>query len=226
LPDSVSTSVALLRLPPAPDLPEPIRGRYVAHVRVAVVGDEDADALVGPMRDIATPLMDVFGEMPYTALGMIHADPVAPMPFVDGGMLLRTVDHDAVAALLEVAGPDVETPLTAVELRLLGGAVSREPSWPNAVGGRDAGFSLHVVGAPVPELLEHVVPAAIEGVLDRMHPWSSGTHQANFVGSANASDALSKSWPSAVAERLDAIRLRHDPAGMFRSGPTPPSSPS
>jgi hypothetical protein len=222
LPDSVSTSVALLRLPPAPDVPAPIRGRHVVHVRVAVVGDEDADALVAPMRDVAVPLLDVFGEMPYSALGMIHADPVTPMPFADGGMLLRTVDHAAVAALLEVAGPDVETPLAAVELRLLGGAVAREPSWPNAVGGRDAGFSLHVVGAPVPELLEDVVPASVRALLDRMQPWSAGTHQANFVGGANAADALARSWPNAVADRLAGIRLRHDPTGMFSGAPTAP----
>jgi hypothetical protein len=197
-------------------VPEPIRGRFVVHVRVAVVGDEDADALVAPMRGVATPLMDVFGEMPYAALGMIHADPVTPMPVVDGGMLLRDLDHDAVRTLIEAAGPDADVPLAAVELRLLGGAVSREPAWPNAVGGRDAAFSLHVVGAPVPELLELVVPSVIGGLVDRMQPWSTGHHQANFVGAANAADALDRSWPDPVAERLDGIRLRHDPTGMFR----------
>lgn len=226
LPDSVSTSVALLRLPPAPDLPEPIRGKNVVHLRVAVVGDEDADALLAPMRDVATPLLDTVGEMPYAALGAIHADPVPPMPFVDGGMLLRVVDHATVDALLEVAGPDVETPLAAVELRLLGGAVAREPSWPNAVGGRDAGFSLHVVGAPVPELLEDVVPMSVRAVLDRLEPWSTGTHQANFVGGANAPDALASSWPGPVAERLARIRLDHDPAGMFGARPVAADRPS
>ncbi|NYE38120.1 hypothetical protein F4692_003265 [Nocardioides cavernae] len=217
VPDSVSTSVALLRLPPLPELPAPIRGRFVVHVRVAVVGDEDADALVAPLREVATPLMDVFGEMPYAALGMIHADPVAPMPVADAGVLLRGLDGDAVRALLEVAGPDVDAPLAAVELRLLGGAVAREPVWPNAVGGRDAGFSLHVVGAPVPELLDEVVPSVVAALFEQMAPWSTGTCQANFVGGANDADALDRSWSPSVAERLDDIRRRYDPTGVFRA---------
>jgi len=216
LPESVSTSFALLDLPPLPDLPEPIRGRFVVHVRVAVVGEAEAAAeLVAPLRGAATPLMDVFGTIPYSAIGMVHSEPVEPMPAVEGGKLLRAFDREAADTLLAVAGPTAEVPLAAVEVRLLGGALSREPEVPNAVGGRDAAYSLHVVGAPVPELLDAVVPAAIDGVFTAMDPWATGGVQINFFGNANDPALIESAWPDDVRTRLAEIRDEHDPNGLF-----------
>ncbi|MFT4088516.1 MAG: FAD-binding oxidoreductase [Gordonia sp. (in: high G+C Gram-positive bacteria)] len=216
LPESVSTSLALLRLPPLPEVPEPIRGRTVVHVRVAVVGDaEAAEEAVAPIRAAAEPVMEMFGAMPFSEIGMVHNDPDQPMPVVEGGRLLRTFDRDTVDALLAVAGPERQVPLAAVEIRVLGGALSRPPTVPNAVGGRDAGYSLHVVGAPVPELLDSVVPAVIDGVFAAVEPWSTGSSQVNFFGRANDPESLAACWPSGIAERLGRIRDAYDPRGVF-----------
>jgi len=170
---------------------------------------------VAPVADSAEPLIDVFGEMPYSALGAIHSDPRDPMPVVEGGHSLRVFDHEAADALLEVAGPGVEAPLAAVELRLLGGAVAAMPAVPNAVGGRDAALGLHVVGAPVPALLDDAVPAAVRGVLAAMRPWSTGGVLANFCGSANDPDELRTVWPAAIRARLRAVRQQYDPWSLF-----------
>lgn len=216
LPESVSASVALLRLPPAPELPEPIRGRFVVHVRVAVVGDADtAAAVVAPLRAAAVPLLDAFGTIPFSAIGMVHSDPVDPMPVVEGGLLLRAFDHAAAEALLGVAGPGAEVPLASVEVRLLGGALARRPALDNAVGGRDAAYGLHVVGAPVPELLDSVVPATIEAVFTAIEPWTNGDVQINFFGAANDPTLVAAAWPESIRRRLSEVRDRHDPQGLF-----------
>jgi hypothetical protein len=216
LPEHVTPSLALLRLPPLPELPEPLRGRFVVHLRVAVVGEPaEADRVLAPLRAVGEPLLDTVTTLPYGAIGSIHADPVQPMPVVEGGLLLRTFDAEAAAALLAVAGPGVEAPLAAVELRLLGGALSREPTVPNAVGGRHAAYNLHVVGAPVPELLAEVVPGAVAGVLEALAPWGAGSSQVNFFGNANDPAALRRSWSADTLERLDAVRAAYDPGCRF-----------
>ncbi|MGX5681816.1 FAD-binding oxidoreductase [Schumannella luteola] len=213
VPEELSTSVALLRLPPLPQLPEPLRGQFVVHVRVAYVGPaEDAERVLAPLRAAATPLIDTIGELPYAQLGSIHADPVDPMPVTEGGILLSAFDAGAADALLAAAGPAQDVPLVAVEVRRLGGALARTPQVDNAVGGRDAEYGLHIVGAPVPELLETVIPAVIGGVFTALEPWATGTTQVNFVGPANRA---ASSWPPAVAERLAAVRRRYDPQGRF-----------
>lgn len=218
LPDSVTSSCALLRLPDLDFLPEPLRGRFVVHVRVAVVGAEEPEALVEPLRRLAPPIIDTLAEVPFAAIGSVHADPVEPMPVLEAGALLRGFDADAAAALLGAAGPDAPAPFAVVEIRHLGGALGRRPAAPDAVAGRDAAFSLFVVSAPVPALFADVVPAATAGLLEALAPWATGAVQPNFVGGLNAPDAVAGAWPREVAARLNDVWRRYDPAGIF-TGP-------
>ena len=219
VPESVTSSVALLRLPPLPELPEPLRGQFVVHVRVAVVADpEEAEPLLAPLRAAASPLIDTVSQLPYTAIGSIHSDPVQPMPVAEGGMALRAFDAEAADALLAAAGPAADVPLAAVEIRHLGGALSRQPTVPNAVGGRSAAYNLHVVGAPVPELLHTVIPQVIRGVFAALEPWRSDEQLVNFLGGVNDQADLRRAWPADVADRLNEVRGAYDPAGRFPYG--------
>lgn len=219
LPEELTTSVALLRLPPIPELPEPLRGRFVAHLRVAYVGEAGhAEELLAPMRAVAAPLIDAVGALPFAAIGSIHSDPVDPMGVVDGGVLLRAFTRETAEALLAAAGPATEVPLAAVEVRRLGGALARTPEIDNAVGGRDAAYGVHIVGAPIPELLDTVIPAVIARVFGAIAEWATGTTQVNFIGGANGAAALETSWTPEIRARLDEVRRKHDPQERFPFG--------
>ncbi|BDI22280.1 FAD-binding oxidoreductase [Herbiconiux sp. L3-i23] len=219
LPDTVTASIALLRLPPLPDLPEPIRGRFVAHVRyAALTSAEEAERILAPIRAAGSPLLDAIGVMPYAAIGMIHADPVTPLAATEGGLTLSSFGRDAVDALLAAAGPEVDVPLIAVEVRVLGGAVGREPEIPNAIGGRDSAYGVHVVGAPVPELLETVIPQVIRGVFAALAPWQAPVSMINFVGRSNEPGQVERSWSAEQNDRLDRVRAAVDPDGLLPFG--------
>ncbi|MBB2909077.1 FAD/FMN-containing dehydrogenase [Streptosporangium becharense] len=219
LPEATTTSVALLRLPPLPDLPPQLRGRFVTHLRFAHLGEaREAEALLAPMRAVAEPVLDGIGQLPFSAIDSVHSDPVDPMPTWERGSLLREFTEETAQALLAVAGPQSEVPLAIVELRQLGGALAREPREPNAVGGRDAAYSVLVIGAPVPELMDTVIPAVGRAVIDALSPWSTGGTLLNFHGSALAPDELARAWPEPVLTRLAALKERYDPARVFRFG--------
>ncbi|MDN5751387.1 MAG: FAD-binding oxidoreductase, partial [Pseudonocardia sp.] len=112
LPEEAGTSVALLRLPPLPELPEPLRGQFVVHLRFAHLGPADEGAaLLAPMRAVAPAVMDLVADMPYAAVDSIHMDPVDPMPIWERGATLRELPAAAVEELLAAAGPGVEVPL-------------------------------------------------------------------------------------------------------------------
>ncbi|WGY01035.1 FAD-binding oxidoreductase [Nocardioides sp. QY071] len=216
VPEQANTSAALLRLPDLDFVPAPLRGRFVVHLRVAMVGDvEVAAALVEPLRKLAEPIVDTVAELPVTALGAVHADPDQPMPALEAGALLRDFDPAAARALLAAAGPQVEVPLAAVEVRRLGGRLAQAPQRPDSVVGRDAAYGLFVVSAPVPELFAGPVPAAVGGLAKAMAPWASGGFQPNFVGSLNQPSALETAWPAEMRERLERVREHHDPAGVI-----------
>jgi FAD/FMN-containing dehydrogenase len=215
-PDQVNTSVAVLCLPDLDAVPAPLRGRFVVHLRVAVVADaEEGAALVEPLRKLADPIVDTVAELPVTALGAIHTDPDQPMPVLEGGALLRDFDPAAAGALLAAAGPGTDVPLAVVEVRRLGGRLAQAPQRPDSVVGRDAAYGLFVVSAPVPELFAGPVPAAVGGLAKAMAPWASGGFQPNFVGSLNQPGALETAWPAEMRERLERVREHHDPAGVI-----------
>ena len=57
--------------------------------------------------------------------------------------------------------------------------------------------------------------AAVRGVLDAVEPWRAPVTLVNFVGRANGADAVVHSWTAEQHDRLDSIRARHDPDGLF-----------
>jgi FAD binding domain len=220
LPERVSTtSIALLRLPPLPDLPEPIRGQFVVSVRYAHLDGPEAGAdQFAPMRAVAAPLIDSVQEMPYAAVDSIHQDPTEPIPYWEGGTGLSGLPSHAVTALLDVAGPGRDIPVVLVELRLLGGAMARPAPVPNAVSGRGAAYSLSTIGLMVGDAAP-VVPGIIDGIVNSVGPWRSGHDLFNLIGPATP-DRISALWSPDDRTRLVDVKRRVDPAGMFGAGHT------
>ncbi|MGH8996094.1 MAG: hypothetical protein ACRDYB_08720 [Acidimicrobiales bacterium] len=218
LTEQTSTSVAILRLPPAPELPEPIRGETVAHLRVCHVGDStDGERLVAPMRAVTPALVDHVTDMAYTAVDSIHNDPDHPVPFRDRGTLLRAVTDDTIDALLAVAGADVHVPLMVCELRQMGGALRRGPVAGNAVGGRDAAYSLFTIGLLTPETAE-VTPAAVDAVIAAVEPWSTGHTLVNLHGPVGDETDRARAWDAPTYRRLADLARRLDPTGLLHHG--------
>ena len=225
MPEEVTTSVALLRLPPVDDVPPPLRGVVSLALRFGFAGPAArGEELLSPMRRVAAPLLDSVGPMSFAAVDGIHMDPTEPMPAVMRGGLLHSLPGELVNALLAVAGPDVEIPLAMVELRLMGGALGRPAEVPNAVAGREGAFSLSVVAPAPPPLLEtaHAVTA---GVLDALQPWSPGTTLVNFAGHGG-DEALGRAWHREVLERLRRVKATVDPRNLFGGALAPAAVPA
>jgi FAD binding domain len=230
LPWTLSTSLAILRLPELPDLPPPLRGQTVAHLRIAYVGGDSADERAASAEELLAPLRAVVGkpllggveELPYADLGTIHNDPTMPSAQATGGILLERFEPETVDAILGVVGPDADAPVVAIEVRHLGGALTGTPPR-DAVSGRDARICLWVVGAPLPPDFDGgQLSAANDGVravIDAVTPWSTGGVQINFCGSTNTANEAATAWPAEVADRLAEIRRRYDPATIFPFAP-------
>jgi hypothetical protein len=221
MPEEVTTSVALLRLPPVEDVPPPLRGVVSLAVRFGFTGSaERGEALLAPIRAVAAPVLDSVGPMSYAAVDGIHMDPTEPMPAVTRGGLLRAMPAGMVDTLLAVAGPDVEVPLAVVELRLMGGALGRPAAVPNAVAGRDGAFSLSVI-APAPPPLLDTAHAVTAGVVDALAPWATGTSLVNFAGHGGDQGSA---WTPDVLERLRQVKEAVDPRNVFGGALTSPAA--
>ncbi|GGF14407.1 FAD-binding oxidoreductase [Williamsia phyllosphaerae] len=216
LSDDVTTSIAFLQLPQAPDVPPPLAGRFTVAVRYASVGDPDAaEAELGPMRAVATPVVDTIGVMPYRDIGAVHSDPVDPMPAHERHTLLSELTVDAVETMIEVAGAGSGSPQAIVELRLLGGEMARGGA-ADAFCHRGAAYSLLTIGVLVPPVAD-AIPAHAARVIEAMAPWSTGGEFPNFSPAADP-DSLARCYDEETRAWLAALAEEHDPNGVLRVG--------
>ena len=219
LPDEVTTSIAIMRLPEMDMVPPPLRGQTVVHLRYAYCGEDLGlgERLVEPMKAAGAILLGFIGPLLTTEMDAVHMDPTDPLPAWEKGMGLRELPVEAVDAMLAAAGPQVEIPLMMVELRQLGGALARQPRSPNCVAGRDAAWEFFVLGPGIPEL-EQVVPAVGRGVLAALAPWASEGSLLNHLGDVSGPEEVAKAYPAGVVERLHAVKREVDPNGVFTFG--------
>lgn len=218
LPDEATSSVAIQRLPPIPELPEPLRGAFVVHVRFAYVGQPSAgQALLEDIRALGAPLMDTVRVMPYSEVAEIHADPPQPLPYVDRSIGLREVTDETLDALLGVVGPETGCPLASVELRALGGALDRAPAVADSVPSRGLPFQLFGFGVGAPEEAARL-RTALDDVMATLAPWAHPRRMLNFLAPDEATDPteLRAVYGDELYDRLVSIKGKYDPTNMFR----------
>ncbi|MGO2110304.1 MAG: FAD-binding oxidoreductase [Pseudoclavibacter sp.] len=221
VPDEVNSSVNIIRVPDIDDFPPELRGRTVIHLRYAYAapGASEADieaageAHLAPFRAIGTPLVDTIGRLPGSETSSIHSDPPGQLDVWEHGLFLDNIDQDYVTALLDVVGDGRDAPFIAVETRHFRGAVASRHD-ESAMGGRDAHYSLFLIGAPVRELFAEVLPgiaAQITGAIaDYRHEFTNYHWSGHPTG-----DAFRRLWTAEQHERLDRARAAVDPNGVF-----------
>lgn len=216
VPESMSSSVLLIRMPDLPVLPDVLRGRYVVHVRFAFTGPAaDGQRLVRPFRGLG-PVTDTVAEMPYAAVGTIHAEPTTPVPFHARNLVLRSLDAGAVTELMRHAGPAADAPYL-VELRHTGGALARPGAVPSALARRDGEFVLYAGGVAEGERVPRL-QSALERLVTTMEPWGTGGVCVNFLSGPDVTaGVLASGYRPGDVERLAAITSAVDPGDVFRT---------
>jgi len=212
-PDSVTSSIALLRFPPIDAVPEPMRGKNFASVRFAFPGDiVEGKRHAAALRALAPVFIDSLGELPIDEIGLIHNDPEGPSPAWSNGTLLSHGSPDLATAVLTAVGPGARIPFVAAELRHLGGAVSTDVAEGSAVGGRSAEYTFTLIGAPEPSLFANLIPDAASQIFDALLPWINEESNINFQSHGGAG---TPTWSAETSARLGTVRVAHDPDRIF-----------
>ncbi|HVF01112.1 MAG TPA: FAD-binding oxidoreductase [Rubrobacteraceae bacterium] len=229
LPEAVTSGVAFMNFPPFEEIPEPLRGNSLILVRACYSGDdleEKGEELLRPWREFGEPVMDTFGVMPYEAMDMISMDPVDPIGAFGHVEMLRDLSPETVETLVKLAGTDSNSPLVMLELRQLGGALSRPPADLNPMGRSDSRFIMYGLGAtPTPEVAQ-AVQAYLAYVAEAVRPHASGATYVNFVDLDGATlERVRAAYSPEDWQRLIALKDRYDPTNLFRFNRNiPPSS--
>jgi FAD/FMN-containing dehydrogenase len=218
LPEEATTTVAVQRLPPLPELPPPLQGASVLHMRFTHLGSAaEGEQLFAPMRALAPSILDTVAEMPYTSIGTVHMDPPEPVPYWDRTMMFADLSEEAVDEFLALTGPDSECPLVSVEIRHLGGAMDREPAVPNAVPTRGLPFVMFAFGVGGPDQ-EDLMRGYLAKLFSGLEPWSAGRMMANFMSAEEATSPVQMraAYGEERYDRLAGIKKSFDPHNLFR----------
>jgi FAD/FMN-containing dehydrogenase len=212
-PDELGATLKLVRFPPFPHIPDPLRGRALVAVTFVYAGEEaDGEEVLAPMRALGEPYMEMVGTLPAPALSTLAGDPEDPVPGGGAGLLLESLDEDAIDAYVELAGPDTDVPLIFLELRRLGGALDRSDPAHGALDVAGAGYLLYGVGAVMSPEVGEAIKALFSRVEERMAPW---TAKHSLLAFAEQRPDLRGCFPVAVAERLERIKAERDPDGLI-----------
>jgi FAD/FMN-containing dehydrogenase len=213
VPDEVTSVGRILRFPPFPEVPEPLRGNSFAVIEAVFIGAEATGAeLIGPLRQLG-PLMDTFAMVPPAGIAELHMDPREPVPGVTNHTLLGKLPARAIDDLVAACGAESGSSLLSVELRHTGGALGR-PEEGNgalaALAGEFASFGVGIAAEPGIAAKSEADLAAVEAALA---PYALGGYL-NFTEEETSIDSF---FGHDTVERLRAVKRAYDPEGLFQA---------
>ncbi|HEX9134819.1 MAG TPA: hypothetical protein VF844_21245 [Ktedonobacteraceae bacterium] len=176
-PDELTTMVNFMAAPPAPFIPPEKQGAPVLVIMVCYTGDlAEGERVVAPLRALGTPIADVISPMPYPAMfAMTEEASILGRQHAVRSLFLRTLSDDAIHTIVREAAA-VISPETLVQVRVLGGAMSRVPANATAFAHRDKQAMVMITSmAPVSAGAEPS-RARSEQVWQALRPYADGVY--------------------------------------------------
>ena len=230
LPDTFTSRAAIYNMPPIPEVPEPLRGRWVIAVQGAFLGTEAAGAdLLRPIRQVAKPVVDTFAMMPYTQVDTIANDPVQPMATLLHSETIREISPQLIENLLKGARVGERSHLAFVEMRHLGGALAAFPGNGSAAGRPDGKFWLNAIAVFRTPEEKALAESDVNRIEEAVKPFSTGRVFLNGL-SGPAGSRVRSAYSAENYARLVAVKRKYDPTNLFQfnrniaPGPIPAGS--
>jgi FAD/FMN-containing dehydrogenase len=215
-PDEVGI-MANLRLAPAlPIFPKELHGKPIVALIVCYVGPvNEGEEVLRPLREFAAPELDSIGPKPYAAHQAIF-DPAYPhgRGYYWKAWRLPPLSDNAIEVIAEQAAA-ITSPLSAIPIFTLGGAVARVDDDATAFTGRSAAHDINFVASwlpddPEPERHKAWARAAWEA----MRPFADGVY-VNFM-SDEPTPHVQIAYGNRTYARLAALKNKYDPLNVFR----------
>jgi FAD/FMN-containing dehydrogenase len=213
-PEEVTSIARLLRPPPIPDVPEPLRGKPLITIDAAFVGERQrGEELIAPLRALGEPIMDSFDQIPAAGLSRIHMDPEQPVPGLGRHAPIAELSDEAIDAFVANGpGPETGSSLLLAELRQLGGALGRRQEGAGALDKLDFPFVMSAIGSLMAPGSEESVPRDLDRIAAAMEPWTAAGGYFNFADSPCDVDSI---LPAETCSRLADAKRRWDPDGTI-----------
>ncbi len=215
-PDELTCIAVFLTAPPAPFVPVDLQLKPALAIAVCYAGDPaEGERFVQPLRAFGPPAADLIGPMPYPALQSM-LDESAPKGLQNywKSAFLNELSDPAIDVLVAQAAA-MRSPLSALHLHHLEGAVNHPAAAYSAFGQRDSRFVLNIVGT-WPDPADSVENTAwVRDSYAAIGPHTTGGAYINFMGE-EGQDRVRAAYSSANYVRLVTLKRTYDPRNLFR----------
>jgi FAD/FMN-containing dehydrogenase len=214
-PDEVSVMVAFLTAPPAPFIPEPLHGAPMVALLLCCSGSlEDGQRTVEQIRAFGPPAVDLFGPMPYTAAQQLldAANPFGRRVYWRSEHL-RAFDDDVIDTMLAHTAT-ITSPLSALGIYPLGGAVARVGEFDTAFGHRATRFDVVIVAMWTDPQEDERHMQWGRTFAAAMRRFSGGVYVNEL--DVEGEDRVRAAYNPQSYERLVVLKDKYDPANFFR----------
>lgn len=215
-PGRVSTLFALGRIPEE-GFPEELHGQPFAAVLAMHAGDaQEGLEAMRPLREVCEPLADLSEVVPYVEAQRFFDD-----DYPDGlryywkSVSLPELDDRALDVLVDFA-ERAPSDLSTLDVWRHGGAMSAPADGATAYGRRDLPFLVNgEANWDDPEEDEANI-AWVRDCLEALRPYAADHLYLNFPGFHEEGEALERAALGENHARLERLRRRFDPQGVFR----------
>lgn len=217
-PEELTSSALFWTVPPAPDFPAETHGKRVVILAAVYIGStEEGERLTKPLRELATPLIDLSGRIPWTAVQSAF-DPFFPKKiqlYYFKSRYLKNLDKETIDTIVPLA-INPPAPMVLIAIWHYGGAMNRIGADETAFTGRDAPFLFSVDAIWNDAKDTQKVVSYSRNFLQAMEAHSTGGMYVNFAGLGEEGEALVKSAYGNNYEKLVALKNKYDPNNLFR----------
>ncbi|TYL38495.1 oxidoreductase [Natronococcus pandeyae] len=199
---------------PGDPFPEELHGEQVCGLMWCYLGPEDeAEDVIQPARDVAEPLFEHVGPMPYPALQSMFDDlyPPGDQWYWKGDFVSELTDA-AIAEHQRFA--EVPTPQSTMHLYPVDGAVDRVDEDETAWVHRDATWSMVIAGVDRDPSNSDLIADWARDYWKAVHPHTAGGSYVNFM-MEEGQDRIRASYGDNYA-RLQEVKATYDPDNFFR----------
>jgi FAD/FMN-containing dehydrogenase len=212
-PEPLSAIGNVMPAPPMPFVPEEQHGKLAILSLICWSGPvESGEQAIAPFRALGEPLADMVQPMPYP--GMYPPDDEEYRPLaVARTMFVDRVDSK-VAEMIVDRLEDSDAAMRAVQLRPMGGAISRVPVDATAFAHRNSKIMTNVASFYEGPEDKPIREQWVREVSGQLLQDDAGAY-VNFLAD-DGPDAVRAAYPGATWDRLTRIKAVYDPDNFFR----------
>ena len=217
LPDELTTMLAFITAPPLPFVPQTLHGTKMIALALCWTGAlGEGESALAAVRGFGPPAAEHVGPLPYRVLqGMFDASAPRGIHSYWKSEYLAELEDGAIEALL--AGADGSaSPLSALHVHHVEGAVARTPENATAFGRRDARYVVNAIGMWAGPGLQDREIANVRTTAAAVRRFSPGGAYLNFFDADEGDARIRAAYGDAKYERLVGLKDRYDPDNLFR----------